>query len=340
VEAAVDAPAKVSLTTDPPAARAVVSRFVTEGPLLVERAIDEVATTPATFRLKPGSYVVDITHPEGTPIRVPLVVGPNEERAITVAIPPRGAVLDGFVYVPPGRYPVGGDAVAPGAGPRRVVEIAGFAIAVHLVTMAEYAEFLNAIAERDPELARARAPRIRDVPYWSPERGRYIAPWSDSDGDSYDRRAAVHMVSAKDADELARWTAERLDRPVRLPSSDEWEVAARGADERVFPWGDGFDPSLAWMRESCPRTATMAVGTRPLDRSLFGVMDLAGLVREYTSTRSDPGRSPQADLRVVRGGAWAASAALCRAARVAPEPEDASYPTIGIRLAHDVVFTR
>jgi serine/threonine-protein kinase len=333
VEAAVDAPATVTLATVPPGARAVVSRFHAEGPLLVERAIEE-ASAPVKLSLPPGSYVVDLTH-AGQRTRVPLVVGPNEERTVEVRLPKRGSILDGFVYVPPGRYAVGGDPVAPGSGPRRVAEIGGFAIAMHLVTMEEYAEFLNHLAERDPALARARAPRIRDVPYWSPDaNGRYTTPWRDSDGDEYHSRTAVRMVSARDADAFARFRAERLGRPLRLPTSDEWEAAARGMDERIFPWGNGFEPSLAWMRESCPRTATMAVGTRPLDRSIFGVMDLAGLVREYTSTRS----SREHDLRDVRGGAWAASSALCRAARVAPEPEDAPYPTIGLRLAHDVAF--
>ena len=50
----------------------------------------------------------------------------------------------------------------------------------------------------------------------------------------------VTDVTFADAVAFCAWAAGELDRPVRLPSGDEWEAAARGADGRLRAGaGDG-----------------------------------------------------------------------------------------------------
>jgi formylglycine-generating enzyme required for sulfatase activity len=239
---------------------------------------------------------------------------------------PRGAVaIDGGQFFMGTNDTPSGKPYLANEKPAHPVKLSPFCIDVHEVTVAQYVacsndgKCLRANTTNDPPLGKA-----------------YDAVCNQNDVTG----RAKHPINCVDWDQAQRYCTEH---DGRLPTEAEWELAARGRDGRLYPWGDAPPDAtranacgtecIAWAKKNgvladFPQpmyaaddgfATTAPVGSFPAGKSLSGVEDVVGNVAEWTADRygpyttdvattvNDPKGASSGDARVIRGGAWNAS---------------------------------
>jgi eukaryotic-like serine/threonine-protein kinase len=356
----------LSLVTDPPGATVLLERFVRRGRRLVAEPARELGPTPLrAVPLDRGSYLLRLRAPGRAEVRYPVLIErdthwdgipPGEAEPFPIPLPREGEIGRGEVYVPAGWCWTGGDAAAIDGLPRRRIWIDGFVLGRFPVTNAEYVAFLNDLVASGreaealvacPRFARSLSETAADLLYGRDAAGRFVLTEGVVGQESQPDWPVV-LIDWHGASAHARWRAAREGSSFRLPEELEREKAARGADGRVFPWGDHFDATWACVCEShVDVAARVGVDRFPLDESPYGARGLAGNVRDWCANvwtragpeirggRPSPAPAPAGDLelRAARGGAWKSIAELSRAAvRFANRPQE-RWTTTGLRLA-------
>lgn len=270
--------------------------------------------------LMPGDMTVRILNHERT-----IHITRDETTAITVSLKDLEVVL-----VPSGPFAMGRDHSHADEYPLRPVELNTYAIDLHEVTNAQYARFLKVMqATHDHSRCHSSEPSDKDhtPQYWS-------------DPALNQPQQPVVGVDWYDAVAYASWAG------MRLPTEAEWEKAARGTDDRLYPWGSEWDPTFCNYGDQGHFDgfdAPAPVGTFQ-KLSPFGCFDMAGNVWEMCSDwyhkdayRSMPLQNPAGpeggNHKVIRGGSWLTSEKFATtSARYFEKPE---YRTkdLGFRCA-------
>jgi formylglycine-generating enzyme required for sulfatase activity len=188
------------------------------------------------------------------------------------------------------------------------------------------------------------------VPYWGQVNNH---GGGTPDSDNY----PVLGVNWDSAVAYTNWLSAKTGKTYRLPTEAEWEKAARGTDQRRYPWGNAIDRSYANFVGAQPYDTGRPVGffdgslrgdlqTRS-NASPYGALDMAGNVMEWchdwysrdyyaSSPRKNPRGPATGAYRVVRGGSFFVEAFDLRTyTRSAAWPSFQGHRMIGFRAVRE-----
>lgn len=351
-----NAPARLSITTEPSGARVSLRRYVLSGGRWIEADALNLGATPILDRsLPPGSVLLQLTLPGRESIRLPIVLARGEAARIALRLPLPAEVPRGFVYVPPGRFLYGSaDEEARaiyGSQPLHTVETGAYLIARNETTFGEWIEYLRDLPPAEQARRMPNATRqgftvaLQGLPG-----GKYQVTLGRSDHPSIVKegelvhypgrtsrsaqdwlRLPVTGVSFVDMLAYLAWLRETGRVPNARPCTEhEWERAARGADGRAYPHGERLEPDDANFDRTYGRIVDAfgpdEVGSHPASDSPFGVHDLAGNVWEWTASLEDSA-APEA-----RGGGFFQFDAASRSEDRTPDIATRSDAHYGIRV--------
>ena len=224
-----------------------------------------------------------------------------------------------FVLVPCGRFTMGSDDGEKDERPAHEVTVSAYYVGRTEITKAQYDAFQKGLtAAPETTSAEAREPAVE-------------VAWHDA------------MAFCRHLNEIDQSRAR-----YRLPTEAEWELAARGTESTVYPWG-ATPPGAkhANLEGSADGYAALApVGSFPNGASALGVLDLVGNAAEWCADwygpyaakpQTNPSGPDVGQKRVVRGSAYAYDAATWSLAsmRAYSAPTE-RVDTIGFRVVREL----
>ncbi len=224
-----------------------------------------------------------------------------------------------MVLVPAGEFIMGSEKGDEDEAPAHRVYLQAFYIDKFEVTNGRFAKYVEAIQSEPP---------------WG---------FADKETPVIHAERPVRWVNWMDAMGYCLWSGKRL------PTEAEWEKAARGTDERTYPWGN--DPptpvhAVYGLKEGGAETVSV-IGNHHMGQSPYGVQDLAGNLYEwvmdwyadnfYTNSPAINPRGPgEGTAKVQRGGSYINTPYRLRSSfRTKGDPTEQD-PNVGFRCAQDV----
>jgi formylglycine-generating enzyme required for sulfatase activity len=232
-----------------------------------------------------------------------------------------------MVKVPAGTFTMGNDKEGPGDRPAHKVTLKSFFIDKTEVTADAYQQCVD-----------AGACTARNV---HPKKGFAAGVYGcnlEKDHGTY----PANCVDHEQAEAYCTWAKKRL------PSEAEWEYAARGTDEREYPWGNAAPTSctqamIGGIAGACgQRKGSFPVGSATEGASPFGLLDMAGNVFEWVADgyapypaedQTDPLVPLGNKKGIIRGGSWDYSSPAAKTTFRTSWISEAGNASIGFRCA-------
>ena len=223
-----------------------------------------------------------------------------------------------FMRIPAGEFLMGSDPKADKLAfeieqPQRKVYLDGYWMGKTPVTVAQFRQFISASAHK------TQAERQGYGWHWSGSEWQKVtgANWAHPTGPQSQAEAKhpVVQISWEDAVAFCTWASQVTGREVRLPTEAEWEKAARGADGRLYPWGNEKPDARRCNFGMNVKNTTPVGQYSPQGDSPYDCVDMAGNVWEWCADwyedgyyKHAPARNPpgpqKGGSRVLRGGSW------------------------------------
>ena len=163
--------------------------------------------------------------------------------------------------------------------PARKVSVQPFFMDVYETTNEQYAEFIKATNHKPPN------------------------EWQNGNYPTGQAKFPVVGADWNDANDFAKWAGKRL------PTEEEWEFAARGTSNLLYPWSNNWKPGNANANGASKFFSEVGKfkGASP-----FGIYDMVGNAWEWTSsdfTAYPNGKVPKdfagkINLKTIRGGSF------------------------------------
>lgn len=186
--------------------------------------------------------------------------------------PDAGGVPPGMVYVPGGKFVMGSGENEE--LPKTEVTLQPFYIDKYPVTVGDYLEF-----EKATGYSENTNPLKNELPPNTP----------------------MTFATYRDMEAYAEWKGKRL------PTEAEWEMAARGTDGRIYPWGNEWKKDIIDPASKFPHE----IGKYPESKSIYGAEDMVGNVFHMTCSgmsmkMKNPNKLGKArgKIKIVKGGGF------------------------------------
>ena len=221
---------------------------------------------------------------------------------------------ENMILISAGTFTMGSDSRAADEKPMHKVYLDAYYISKYEVTNAEYYEFWKLQAASPQKVSQHTPENFTHLPQ--------IGDWP-ARAKQFPNHPVVG-ISWHDANAYAAWKG------MRLPTEAEWEKAARGYTDRIWPWGNAMEPHANTAANDDGYENRLApVGSFPKGKSYYGVMDMAGNVWEWTADwysdvyywsssqaaakrpKKNPTGPDVGSWRVIRGGSWIDKIARC-----------------------------